>query len=61
MAMSATVPMTNQRPFDPLALKREFPGLAAGLYYLDNAATAQMPQAVIDALIRFEVEARQRP
>lgn len=57
--MSATVPMTAQRPFDPFALKREFPGLAApGLHYLDNAATAQMPQAVIDALVRFEVEAR---
>jgi cysteine desulfurase/selenocysteine lyase len=47
------------RAFDPAALKREFPGLAApGLHYLDSAATAQMPEAVLDALRRFEIEAR---
>ena len=47
------------RTFDPAALKREFPGLAApGLHYLDNAATAQMPEAVLDALRQFEIEAR---
>ena len=57
--MSASVPMTPQRQFDPAVLKREFTGLATpGLHYLDSAATAQMPQAVIDALVRFEVEAR---
>lgn len=45
--------------FDPAALKREFPGLAdPGLHYLDNAATAQMPEAVLQALRRFEIEAR---
>jgi cysteine desulfurase/selenocysteine lyase len=45
--------------FDALALKGEFPGLAApGLHYLDNAATAQMPEAVLRALRQFEVEAR---
>jgi selenocysteine lyase/cysteine desulfurase len=45
--------------FDPAALKREFPGLAdPGLHYLDNAATAQMPEAVFQALRRFEIEAR---
>lgn len=45
--------------FDTAALKREFPGLAApGLHYLDNAATAQMPEAVLNAMRRFEVEAR---
>ena len=49
----------SQRPFDPVALKREFPGLAdSRLHYLDNAATAQMPGVVLDALRRFEVEAR---
>ncbi len=49
----------SQRPFDPVALKREFPGLAdCRLHYLDNAATAQMPEVVLDALRRFEVEAR---
>jgi cysteine desulfurase / selenocysteine lyase len=49
----------QSRAFDAAAIKREFPGLAApGLHYLDNAATAQMPEAVLDALRRFEVEAR---
>ena len=45
--------------FDAAALKREFPGLAdPQLHYLDNAATAQMPDVVLNALRRFEVEAR---
>ena len=29
--------------------REEFPGLAGGWHYLDSAATAQKPQAVIDA------------
>ena len=45
--------------FDPRAARRQFPGLAEpGLFYLDNAATAQVPDAVLDAQRRFEVEAR---
>jgi cysteine desulfurase/selenocysteine lyase len=45
--------------FDAVALKRGFPGLAdPQLHYLDNAATAQMPEVVLAALRRFEVEAR---
>ena len=45
--------------FDAVALKREFPGLAdPGLHYLDNAATAQMPEVVLSALRRFELDAR---
>lgn len=45
--------------FDPAAVKRQFPGLAdPGLHYLDSAATAQMPEIVIAALRRFEIEAR---
>jgi cysteine desulfurase/selenocysteine lyase len=49
----------SKRSFDAAALKREFPGLAdPRLHYLDNAATAQMPEVVLDALRRFEVEAR---
>ena len=45
--------------FDASALKRQFPGLAdAGLHYLDSAATAQMPDCVLDTLRRFEIEAR---
>ncbi len=51
---------TTTRPaFDPSALKRQFPGLAEpDLHYLDNAATAQMPEVVLSALRRFEIEAR---
>ena len=49
----------RKRAFDAGALKREFPGLAdPRLHYLDNAATAQMPEIVLTALRRFEVEAR---
>ena len=33
-------------------LRADFPGLAAGWHYLDSAATAQKPQAVIDATVR---------
>src|SRR5271167_3316712 len=41
------------------ALKREFPALGdPQLHYRDNAATAQMPEAVFSALRHFEVEAR---
>ncbi len=39
---------------DPWAIRRQFPLLAgAELHYLDSAATAQMPESVIDALHRF--------
>ncbi|PWB59619.1 MAG: selenocysteine lyase [Bradyrhizobiaceae bacterium] len=49
----------RDRAFDAAALKREFPGLAdPGLHYLDNAATAQMPEVVLAALRRFEIETR---
>ena len=33
-------------------LRRDFPGLANNWHYLDTAATAQKPQAVIDAMAR---------
>jgi len=36
---------------DTLTLKDQFPGLANGWHYLDTAATAQKPQAVIDATV----------
>ena len=36
----------------PAELKAQFPGLAGGWHYLDTAATAQKPQAVIDAMVR---------
>jgi hypothetical protein len=49
----------SKQTFDAAALKQEFPGLVdPRLHYLDNAATAQMPEVVLDALRRFEVEAR---
>ena len=49
----------SKQVFDPSVLKQEFPGLAdQRLHYLDNAATAQMPEIVLSALRRFEVEAR---
>ena len=49
----------QKRPFDAAALKRDFPSLAdPSLHYLDSAATAQMPEVVLDALRRFELQAR---
>ena len=36
----------------PPSLRADFPGLAGGWHYLDSAATAQKPQAVIDAVAR---------
>ena len=37
---------------DTNGIRRQFPGLAGGWHYLDTAATAQKPQAVIDATVR---------
>ncbi|WP_439532675.1 aminotransferase class V-fold PLP-dependent enzyme [Polymorphobacter sp.] len=36
----------------PASLRADFPGLAGNWAYLDTAATAQKPQAVIDAVVR---------
>jgi cysteine desulfurase/selenocysteine lyase len=48
-----------EQTFDALVLKREFPSLAdPSLHYLDSAATAQVPEVVLAALRRFELEAR---
>ncbi|TKD52027.1 cysteine desulfurase [Sphingomonas baiyangensis] len=41
--------LTAARPLDALA---DFPAIPAGWAYLDTAATAQKPQAVIDAIAR---------
>ncbi|WP_421698202.1 family 2A encapsulin nanocompartment cargo protein cysteine desulfurase [Ancylobacter sp.] len=46
------------RPFDPHAVKRDFPILQQSVHgkpliWLDNAATTQKPQAVIDRLAHF--------
>jgi cysteine desulfurase / selenocysteine lyase len=55
-----TVPAlaTEPRPFDPHAVRRDFPLLqeqvrGKPLIWLDNAATTQKPQAVIDRLAYF--------
>jgi len=49
----------SDQPFDAAAIRREFPSLAdPRLHYLDNAATAQMPEVVLGAMRRFELEAR---
>ncbi len=50
-------------PFDPASLRAQFPILAERiganpLHYLDNAATAQMPRAVLDAMVAHETHAR---
>jgi cysteine desulfurase/selenocysteine lyase len=46
------------RPFDVVKIRRDFPILASNarghrLVYLDNAATTQKPQAVIDRIVRY--------
>jgi cysteine desulfurase / selenocysteine lyase len=51
------------KTFDPAALRAQFPLLTGGLdggplHYLDNGATSQLPQTVIDAVIRFETTSR---
>ena len=48
-------------PLDVEALRKDFPALAQLAYgkplvYLDNAATTQKPQAVIDAVTKFYAE-----
>ena len=35
-----------------LAVRDQFPAIPPGWHYLDSAATAQKPQAVIDAITR---------
>jgi cysteine desulfurase/selenocysteine lyase len=49
------------RPFDVRRIREDFPILkqkvhGKPLVYLDNAATSQKPQAVIDALLRFYLQ-----
>ena len=49
--------------FDVAALRAEFPILATEvhgkpLHYLDNAATSQMPQAVLDKVVAHETHTR---
>lgn len=49
--------------FDHAAIRAQFPILEPGvhgrhLHYLDNGATAQMPKAVLDAIVRHETRHR---
>ncbi len=55
--------MSGATAFDPAAVRAQFPLLMRGLdggplHYLDNGATSQLPQAVLDAMIRFETTSR---
>ncbi len=60
--MSARQPVLKSRPgpaFDVARIRADFPilKLAPGgkpLVYLDNAASSQMPQQVIDRLVRYQ-------
>ena len=50
-----------QEPLSAQTLRADFPGLATTVHgkplaYLDNAASTQRPQAVMDALTTYEVE-----
>jgi len=54
----ASLTQTRQQPFDPYRVKRDFPILqqhvhGKPLIWLDNAATTQKPQSVIDRLAHF--------
>lgn len=56
--MTTNAPSNAALTFDVAALRRDFPILQTRmsgkpLVYLDNAATSQKPQAVIDALARY--------
>lgn len=53
--------VSTTRPFDPHAVRADFPILSTTVYgkplvYLDNGATTQKPRAVIDAISRYYEE-----
>ncbi len=60
MNMSQTALKSHaQSAFDPASIRADFPILALRpngkpLVYLDNAASSQMPQQVIDRLVRYQ-------
>ena len=50
--------LEQRRPFDVARIREDFPILkqqvhGKPLVYLDNAATSQKPQVVIDTLVRY--------
>jgi cysteine desulfurase/selenocysteine lyase len=58
MAAAATAPSSRSRPMDVAAIRRDFPVLQQKVHgkplaWLDNAATTQKPQSVIDTLSEF--------
>jgi cysteine desulfurase/selenocysteine lyase len=58
LRVGGAVPSTGARPLDVAAIRKDFPALhqevhGRPLAWLDNAATTQKPQSVIDALSRF--------
>ncbi len=58
MTADMTVDITTATPLDTVAIRRQFPILSREVHgrpliYLDNAATTQKPQSVIDALTRY--------
>lgn len=57
--MSTAVTLPTPAPFDVQQVRADFPALAQqvrgrALAYLDNAASAQKPRQVIDAIARFD-------
>jgi cysteine desulfurase / selenocysteine lyase len=58
MAKQALTSETGIKPYDAQKIRQDFPGLNQTAYgfpliYLDNAATTQKPEAVIDAVAGF--------
>jgi cysteine desulfurase/selenocysteine lyase len=61
MSAAAAVPIREKsakKPFDVETIREDFPILQTKVHghplvYLDNAATSQKPQSVIDALVRY--------
>ena len=58
IAPAAHSPTSRSRPFDVSAIRKDFPVLQQRIHgkplaWLDNAATTQKPQSVIDAVSRF--------
>ena len=58
IAVGHAVPETGARPLDIAAIRKDFPALnqlvhGKPLAWLDNGATTQKPQSVIDAISRF--------
>ncbi|MGH8279322.1 MAG: SufS family cysteine desulfurase [Gammaproteobacteria bacterium] len=61
LSRAVAAPNVAAEHFDPLAWRKDFPVLqqrvhGKPLVYLDNAATAQKPQSVIDAITRYYSE-----